>query len=143
MKVGQCRVSEISQLTCLDLGVVIYDGRFLRDLSYAHDSVGHLPAWLDALSLPPSYFHNLLSSTAGQPVIYIDITPFINSLSTQQMQLCKERAEIDSPSGEKYRVNRYVYSATVQIRRGTALGSSSSTEGSIRESLFVPTFRSV
>ena len=109
-------------------GVVIFDGRFLRDLSYLHDPIGHTPSWLNMLALSPSHYHNQLASSTSTPVIYLDLTPFAQAVQAN-MQLCKENGELTSPSGDRYRVNRYVYRTVVELLPGTLLGSSGSAGG--------------
>lgn len=48
---------------------LVFDGKFLRDLSFAYDAVGHLPNWLNMLSFSPAYFHNVIVSSTPNPVI--------------------------------------------------------------------------
>lgn len=118
------------QLIVTQIGMTIFDGRYLRDLDYQHDTIGHLPSWLNALSLSPGYFHNQIASSTPQPVFYIDLTPFAQALQ-QGLTLCKERADIESPSGDRYKVNRYVYRTIVDLKEGTILGDTQGrTKGS-------------
>lgn len=102
-------------------GVVIFDGRFFRDISYAHDPLGHLPSWLNGLAFSPSYFHNQLACTNGEPVVYLDLTSFLTAIHGN-LALCKEKAAVTSPSGERYVVNCFMYRTFCEIVPGTMLG---------------------
>lgn len=55
-------------------GKVLSDGRFLRDLSFSYDAVGHLPGWLNAMAFSPSHFHSTIaSSTEEGPIVYLGV----------------------------------------------------------------------
>lgn len=101
-------------------GLVIFDGKYLRDLSYVHDNIGHLPAWVNSLAFSPSHFHNQIASSTSQPVIYLDLSPFLAQIQ-RNLQLCKEKIDMTSPSGEQYKVNRYVYRSIVNLAMDTLL----------------------
>ena len=109
-------------------GLVIFDGKYLRDLSHVHDRLGHLPSWLNGLAFSPSYFHNLITCTKGEPVIYLDLTPFLVALSSN-ITLCKEKTALTSPGGERYAVNRYVYRTACDLVPGTLLGNAGQQGG--------------
>lgn len=115
------------------------DGRFLRDLSYSYDHVGHLPVryplyhvpqiaddsaqtWINAMTLSPGHFHgHIASSDPNHPVIYTTLAPFSQQIQ-QTLVLLKENVEAPSPQG-RYRIQRYLYRANVQLRAGTLVGS--------------------
>lgn len=46
------------------------------------------------------------------------------------MQLCKDKASIESPSGDRYHVNRYVYRCSIDLIPGAILGENGGTGGS-------------
>ena len=47
-------------------------------------------------------------------MVYLDLSPFVAQVQ-QTLALCKDSVEVASPQG-RYRVQRYVYRATVQLK---------------------------
>ncbi|GAA5950825.1 hypothetical protein JCM8115_004984 [Rhodotorula mucilaginosa] len=109
-------------------GVLIFDGRFLRDLAYTHDSLGHLPPWFDALSVSPSYFHNILFSSSPNPVIYLTLHRYSPAVQ-ESITLSKEKVQLATPQGGTYLVSRYVYRAAFAIQSGQLLGEAAGVGG--------------
>ncbi|KAL9934592.1 hypothetical protein V8E36_006367 [Tilletia maclaganii] len=103
-----------------NMGRLVYDGQFLRDLSFNFDPIGHLPSWLNILSLSPAHFHGRIRSSTGCPVVYIDLTPFKDQIGAT-LQLVQDSAETVSPNGSRYRVQRWVYRAKVKVTPGTII----------------------
>jgi len=103
-------------------GKLISDSKFLRDLAFVYDAVGHVPPWLNAMAYSPGYWHNVVASSAPNPVVYLDLSPFLNQVQ-QTMALCKDSVEVASPQG-RYRVQRYVYRAAVALRAQAIIGQS-------------------
>lgn len=101
-------------------GRTIFDGKFLRDVEYAYDFVGHLPSWLDMLSFSPSTYHNMITSS-GNPVFYLSLSTFISQIR-ETLTLCQDKIAIASPQGE-YIVKRFVYRSSIKLRSGTICGS--------------------
>ncbi|PWN40796.1 hypothetical protein IE81DRAFT_202198 [Ceraceosorus guamensis] len=100
----------------LNAGKLIFDGQYLRDLSYAYDPAGHLPSWCNVLLFPPSYFHNVLRSSSGSPVCYLDILPWRDALLSS-MRLVQDHIETTTPHG-RYRVAKWLYRAAVNVTGG-------------------------
>lgn len=109
-------------------GVLIFDGRFLRDLAYTHDSLGHLPPWFDALSVPPSYFHNILFSSSPNPVIYLTLHRYSPAVQ-ESITLSREKVQLATPQGGTYLVSRYVYRAAFVVQAGQLLGEAAGVGG--------------
>lgn len=105
---------------CRNVGLLIFDGQYLRDLSYTHDSIGHLPSWINSFTFSPSYFHNQIASSTSQPIVYLDLTSFAAPIQ-QNLLLCREKVDLASPSGEQYKVTRYVYRTVVDLLPGAIL----------------------
>lgn len=102
-------------------GLLIFDGKYLRDLSYAHDPIGHLPSWVNSLTFSPSYFHNQIASSTSEPIVYLDLTSFATSIQ-KNLLLSKEKVDLASPSGEQYVVTRYVYRTVAELVPGAVIG---------------------
>ncbi|GAA5976305.1 hypothetical protein JCM10908_005450 [Rhodotorula pacifica] len=110
-------------------GALVFDGRFLRDLEYTHDSLGHMPAWFDALSVSPSYFHNILFASSPNPVIYATLHRYATA-AQESIALCKEKVQLATPQGGPYLVSRYVYRADFAIKGDQLIGDHAGAGGS-------------
>ncbi|KDN47761.1 hypothetical protein K437DRAFT_92302 [Tilletiaria anomala UBC 951] len=93
-------------------GKYIFDGNFLRDLSYVFDPAGHLPSWLNSFLYPPPHFHNIIASTTAHPVVFLDILPFRNEIFSS-LKLLQDNVEMGT-----YRVNKWLYRATMNVTAG-------------------------
>lgn len=99
-------------------GKYVFDGRYLRDLSFMFDRGGHLPSWLNAFVFAPSYYHNIIrSSDASQPVIYLDVLPWRDQI-VSTMRLVQDQVETFSPQGARYRIAKWLYRAVISIEAG-------------------------
>ena len=102
-------------------GKYIFDGRYLRDLSFMFDRGGHLPSWLNAFSFAPSYYHNIIrSSDAPQPVVYLDVLPWRDQI-VSTMRLVQDQVETFSPQGVRYRISKWLYRAVINIVPGAII----------------------
>ncbi len=102
-------------------GKYIFDGRYLRDLSFMFDRAGHLPSWLNAFSFAPSYYHNIVRSTdASQPVVYLDVLPWRDQI-VSSMRLVQDQVETFSPQGARYRISKWLYRAVITIVPGAII----------------------
>lgn len=100
----------------LNEGKFVFDGHYLRDLSYAYDVAGHLPSWLNSLIFPPSYWHNVLRSSTSQPVIYLDVSPFKDQILSS-LRLVQDHVDSVSPQG-RYRIAKWLYRAVATTTAG-------------------------
>ncbi|KPV76576.1 uncharacterized protein RHOBADRAFT_52565 [Rhodotorula graminis WP1] len=103
-----------------NVGTLVFDGKFLRDLSFEHDVVGHLPAWLNMLGFSPSHFHNIIVASSSNPVFYLSLAPYVDAVR-ESLVLCKDRVAVSSPQGN-YLVSRYVYRAALRLLAGQMIG---------------------
>ncbi|TKY87149.1 hypothetical protein EX895_003826 [Sporisorium graminicola] len=102
-------------------GKYIFDGRYLRDLSFMFDRAGHLPSWLNAFQFAPSYYHNIVrSSDASQPVLYLDVLPWRDQI-VSTMRLVQDQVETFSPQGVRYRISKWLYRAVISVVPGTII----------------------
>lgn len=102
-------------------GKYIFDGRYLRDLSFMFDRGGHLPSWLNAFWFAPSYYHNVISSSdASQPVIYLDVLPWRDQI-VSTMRLVQDQVETFSPQGARYRISKWLYRAVINVVPGAII----------------------
>ncbi|GAA5866126.1 hypothetical protein JCM1840_005081 [Sporobolomyces johnsonii] len=111
-----------------NVGRMLFDGRFLRDLSFGFDVVGHLPNWLNMLSSAPSYYHNIIVASTASPVFYLSLSPFVSQLH-ESLTLCSDRVGLSSPQGN-YQVKKHVYRGAIKIKPGHIIGSSAGVGGS-------------
>ncbi|GAA5884794.1 hypothetical protein JCM16303_007270 [Sporobolomyces ruberrimus] len=100
-------------------GRTIFDGRFLRDLSFEFDVIGHLPNWLNMLTLSPSFYHNILACSSSNPVFYLSLSSFSKRLR-ETLHLESDSIAVASPQG-MYSVKRHVYRAVIEIQAGHVL----------------------
>lgn len=102
-------------------GKYVFDGRYLRDLSFMFDRGGHLPSWLNAFCFAPSYYHNIVrSSDASQPVVYLDVLPWRDQIVTT-MRLVQDQVETFSPQGARYRISKWLYRAVINVVPGAII----------------------
>jgi hypothetical protein len=80
---------------------------------------------LHSLAFPPSYFHRVIRA-AGNPVGYIDLTPWGEEIASN-LQLLQDRVRTETPQGGHHMVVRWVHRSSFVIRpRPTLPGSSPS-----------------
>ncbi|GAA5907302.1 hypothetical protein JCM6882_002801 [Rhodosporidiobolus microsporus] len=127
MKKGDI-VSNVACEAFGNVGKMVFDGRYLRDLAFSFDVVGHLPPWLNMLALSPSYYHNIVVSSSSDPVFYLSLAPFVASVR-ETIQLCNDRVSLSSPQGN-YVVKKFVYRAGIKIKSGQIIGSAAGVGGS-------------
>lgn len=108
-------------------GKLISDGKYLRDLDFTYDVVGHCPHWLDMLSFSPSYFHNLIASSSANPVFFLSLHPFAGQIR-ESLLLCTDKVQVSSPQGN-YLVKRFMYRGAARVRAGTIIGSGGGAGG--------------
>ncbi|GAA5998773.1 uncharacterized protein JCM10292_007222 [Rhodotorula paludigena] len=120
-------VHNVAVPTFGNVGALVFDGKYLRDLSFAYDVVGHLPPWLNMLSYPPQYFHNIVVASSSNPVFYLSLHPFVSAVR-ETITLCKEKQALSSPQGN-YLVSRYVYRASLKLSAGQIVGDSAGAGG--------------
>ncbi|GAC96211.1 hypothetical protein PHSY_003791 [Pseudozyma hubeiensis SY62] len=102
-------------------GKYVFDGRYLRDLSFMFDRGGHLPSWINAFCFAPSYYHNIIrSSDASQPVIYLDVLPWRDQI-VSTMRLVQDHVETFSPQGARYRIAKWLYRAVIDVVPGAII----------------------
>ncbi|TNY22381.1 hypothetical protein DMC30DRAFT_349037 [Rhodotorula diobovata] len=110
-----------------NVGTLVFDGKFLRDLSFEFDVVGHLPAWLNMLGFSPSHFHNIVVASSSNPVFYLSLAPYVAAVR-ESLSLCKDRVSVSSPQGN-YLVSRYVYRAALHLLAGQIIGDAAGAGG--------------
>lgn len=76
------------------------------------DPCGHLPSWLNSLLYPPSHFHNIILSSSTHPVLFLDMLPFRSQIMAT-LRLLQDNVEMGN-----YRVNKWLYRATVNVTAG-------------------------
>jgi len=110
-------------------GKLLWDGKYLRDLSYAFSSLGHLPAWIDAFSFPPSYYHQVImsptaaspnevpqSDRSGDPIVWLDLRPWAAD-AAQSLHLQREFTEMPS-NGDGLKYAKSIYRSSIYVGYG-------------------------
>jgi len=105
-------------------GKYIFDGHYLRDLSYAHDPAGHLPSWLNCVLFSPSYWHNIIHSSSPRPIIYFDISPWKEQI-LNSLRLVQDHVEGFSNTGNRYRIAKWLYRSAANITCGQIISKMS------------------
>ncbi|PWN22488.1 hypothetical protein BCV69DRAFT_281480 [Microstroma glucosiphilum] len=98
-----------------NVGKLIFDGRFLRDLSFAFDPIGHIPSWLNLLLYPPAYYHNVIKSSTASPILYLDILPWREQIISS-LRLVQDQVETTAPNGLRYRIAKWLYRTTANVK---------------------------
>ncbi|CAO1627261.1 unnamed protein product [Sympodiomycopsis kandeliae] len=98
-------------------GKLIFDGKYLRDLSYAFDRMGHLPSWQNMFLLAPGYYHNIIRSSTPNPVIYLDILPWREEV-VSSLRLVQDQVESVSAAGSRYRIAKWLYRSVAHVQSG-------------------------
>lgn len=106
-------------------GKYIFDGHYLRDLSYAYDVVGHLPAWLNAVVFCPSYWHNIIKASTPQPVVHFDISPWRDQI-LNSLRLVQDHVETMGAGGARYRVAKWLYRSAANVASGQIISKMNS-----------------
>lgn len=108
-------------------GKLISDGKYLRDLEYKYDVVGHLPSWIDMLAFAPGHYHNLIAASESNPVFYLSLRLFAGPIR-DSLLLCTDKVQVSSPQGS-YTVKRFVYRGATKIKPGTIIGGAGGAGG--------------
>jgi hypothetical protein len=98
-----------------NVGKLIFDGRFLRDLSFAYDPIGHIPSWLNLFLYPPAYYHNVIRSSTPSPILYLDIMPWREQIISS-LRLVQDQVETTAPSGARYRIAKWLYRTMANVK---------------------------
>lgn len=83
----------------------------LVPLQYSHLSTGHLPSYLDAFALPPSYYFPFLPAPQ---VIFLNLGPY-REQGLRSMRLASDRRDMTVASGARISAKRFLYVAGVEI----------------------------
>ncbi|CAO1623521.1 unnamed protein product [Jaminaea pallidilutea] len=100
-----------------NVGRLIFDGQYLRDLAFHYDKVGHLPSWLNMFLYSPGYYHNIIRSSAPAPIVYLDILPWREQI-VASLRLVQDQVETTSASGARYRIAKWLYRSVAQVQAG-------------------------
>jgi hypothetical protein len=85
---------------------------FLCPLEYRYAEQGHLPGYLDAFTIPPSFYYPLLF--AGRYVIHLDLGPWADA-AADTLRLAFARSDITTTRGDKVTAKRYLHVIGFQI----------------------------
>lgn len=100
-----------------NVGRMIFDGQYLRDLSFHFDRAGHLPSWLNMFLYSPGYYHNVVRSSSNNPVVYLDILPWREQIMSS-LRLVQDQVETTSAAGARYRIAKWLYRAVAHVKAG-------------------------
>jgi hypothetical protein len=86
----------------------------LVPLEYTHSVMGHLPKYINAFVLGPSYFHPFLPAPQ---IVYLDLSPFAVQI-TRSLRLAQDRRDLVVSSGAVLSAKRYIHVAGFEVRMG-------------------------
>ena len=89
---------------------------FLCPLEYRFGEQGHLPGYLDAFTIPPSFYYPLLFS--GPYVIHLDLGPWADA-AVETLRLAFARSDITTTRGDKVTAKRYLHVIGFEINAQT------------------------
>lgn len=98
-------------------GKYVFDGQYLRDLSFAYDVIGHLPAWLNVVQYSPFYWHNIIKSSTPQPVVHLDISPWREQI-LGSLRLVQDQVEASASGRARYRIAKWLYRSAANVASG-------------------------
>ena len=84
---------------------------FLVPLEYKYSELGHLPGYINALDLPPSYYFPILPIPH---IITIDLSPWADRIMPT-LRLAFDRRDITTTRGDKMVAKRYLHVAGFQL----------------------------
>jgi hypothetical protein len=83
----------------------------LVPLEYTSSRIPHLPSYVDAFSLPPSYFHPLLAPI----ILFLDLKPFVGQ-AMSALRLAYDRRDVTVSSGARVTAKRYIHVTGFEIQ---------------------------
>lgn len=83
----------------------------LVPLEYTQNRMGHLPSYIDAFTLPPSYYHPLLVPI----ILFLDLSPFVIQAMTS-LRLANDRRDVTVSSGARVTAKRYIHVTGFEIQ---------------------------
>ncbi|EIW70208.1 hypothetical protein TREMEDRAFT_56844 [Tremella mesenterica DSM 1558] len=83
----------------------------LVPLEYTFTPTGHLPAYLDAFTIPPSYYYPFLPSPQ---YIFLDLTPY-GEQAMKSLRLAYDRRDMTVSSGVRLSAKRYLHVAGFEV----------------------------
>lgn len=86
----------------------------LVPLEYVHCNAGHLPAYINAFSLPPSYYYPFLPSPH---IIHLNLAPYAKQ-AMESLRLAADRRDVTVASGARISAKRYLHVAGFEVGDG-------------------------
>lgn len=86
----------------------------LVPLEYVHSSTGHLPHYLDAFALSPTYYDPFLPTPQ---IIYLDFAPWAGQ-AMRSVRLAYERRDHTTTSGARISAKRYLHVGGIEVKPG-------------------------
>ncbi|BEJ07260.1 hypothetical protein CcaverHIS641_0405290 [Cutaneotrichosporon cavernicola] len=86
----------------------------LVPLEYVHCNTGHLPHYLDAFSLSPTYYDPFLPTPQ---IIYLDFAPWAQQ-AMNSVRLAYERRDHMTTSGARISAKRYLHVGGIEVKAG-------------------------
>jgi hypothetical protein len=94
---------------------------FMQDLDYTYSRTGDVPRYLHSLAFPPSYFHRVIRTGTGNPVVHVDLAPWAGEICAS-VRLMQDRIRAEG----RRTVVRWVHRARFHIRGSPGAGAGSS-----------------
>jgi hypothetical protein len=86
----------------------------LVPLQYTYRATGHLPSYLDAFTIPPSYYYPFLPSSQ---VIFLDLGVYAERV-LPSIRLAHDQRDMKVSSGARVSAKRYLHVAGFELRAG-------------------------
>ncbi|GMK59359.1 hypothetical protein CspeluHIS016_0703740 [Cutaneotrichosporon spelunceum] len=86
----------------------------LVPLEYVHCTTGHLPHYLDAFALSPTYYDPFLPPPQ---IIYLDFAPWAHQ-AMNSVRLAYERRDHTTSSGARISAKRYLHVGGIEVKAG-------------------------
>ncbi len=93
---------------------VPYSKYLLVPLQYTHCPTGHLPSYVDAFALPPSYYYPFLPPPQ---IIYLNLAPFAQQ-AMHSLRLAHDKRDVIVASGARLSAKRYLHVTGFEVKPG-------------------------
>ncbi|KAK4683748.1 hypothetical protein P7C73_g6480, partial [Tremellales sp. Uapishka_1] len=96
----------------------------LVPLEYTYCETGHLPGYLDAFALAPSYYYPFLPSPQ---IVFLNLGPFAQQ-AISSMRLAHDRTDVTVASGARLTAKRYLHVAGFEVNQTHVNGGAAHPE---------------
>ena len=91
-----------------------YSKYLLDPLDYRYSETGHLPSYIDAFALPPSFYYPFLSAPY---IIFLNLGPYA-AQAMKSLRLAFDRRDVTTTSGARLSAKRYLHVSGFEVKPG-------------------------